>query len=180
MQAKDEEHSLDESLPVLLRDVVHELRGDATVPAEWRARVVAELSRTQVRHATWRRALPVAIAAGVCLIAGAIAFGVRDRDTIVAPSSRVNEPVRFTLVAPAARHVSLVGDFDEWSPRGVAMRRAADGHTWSVDVVLPPGRHAFAYMVDGILRADPAAAKAVEDDFGTPSSVIVVASRGME
>jgi 1,4-alpha-glucan branching enzyme len=88
--------------------------------------------------------------------------------------------VRFSLVAPAARRVSLVGDFNVWDPKGVAMHRGTDGHTWTVEVSLPPGRHAFAYMVDGTLRADPAAAKAVEDDFGSPSSVVVVAARGLE
>jgi hypothetical protein len=45
-------------------------------------------------------------------------------------------------------------------------------------VVLPAGRHAFAYLVDGVLRADPRAALAVEEDFGVPSSVIVIASGG--
>ena len=58
------------------------------------------------------------------------------------------------------------------------MKRSADGRTWEIDVPLPPGRHAFAFVVDGVMHADPAAARAVEDDFGVPSSVIVVASRG--
>jgi 1,4-alpha-glucan branching enzyme len=87
-------------------------------------------------------------------------------------------PVRFTLVAPGARSVALVGAFDGWTPQGRPMRRALDGRTWEIELPLPPGRHAFAFMVDGALRVDPAAARAVEDDFGVPTSVIVVANRG--
>jgi len=45
-------------------------------------------------------------------------------------------------------------------------------------VHLPPGRHVFAYAVDGDLKIDPTAPRAVEDDFGVPSSVVVVASNG--
>jgi 1,4-alpha-glucan branching enzyme len=126
--------------------------------------------------------LPAILAASVCLIAGTIALraGAARRSHVTLATAPANEAVRFSLVAPAARQVTLVGDFDVWNPRGVAMHRAADGHTWTVDVALPPGRHAFAYRVDGALRTDPAAAKAVEDDFGMPSSVIVVAKRGLE
>jgi hypothetical protein len=35
-------------------------------------------------------------------------------------------------------------------------------------------------MVDGALRVDPAAARALEDDFGVPNSVIVVADRRLQ
>src|SRR5262249_42115528 len=86
--------------------------------------------------------------------------------------------VRFSIHAPDAARVSLVGDFDRWDPAALPMRRAGDGKTWTLDVHLPPGRHVFADAGDGGLKIDPSAPRAVEDDFGVPSSVVVVASEG--
>jgi hypothetical protein len=180
MYIDDEEIQSEESLPPVLVGLVGELRTDVEVSPAWRRRVAGEIDRARLRRRAQRYATPAAIAAGVLLMAGGAALTLAARDRMAAPLGRGHEAVRFSVVAPAARRVSLVGDFNVWDPHGVAMHRATDGHTWTVDVALPPGRHAFAYMVDGRLRADPAAAKAVEDDFGSPSSVIVVARRGLE
>jgi hypothetical protein len=180
MRIDDDEVRPDEPLPPALIGLVRELRGDVGVSPEWRGRVIGEIGRARGRRVALRYARPAAIAAGLLLLAGGATLTLAARHRALAPASAAHEAVRFSVVAPAARRVSLVGDFNVWDPRGVAMHRATDGHTWTVDVALPPGRHAFAYMVDGRLRADPAAAKAVEDDFGSPSSVIVVARRGLE
>ena len=51
---------------------------------------------------------------------------------------------------------------------------------WVVDVHLPPGRHAFAFSVDGRLTIDPTAALSADDNFGVPSSVVVVKGEGGE
>ena len=83
------------------------------------------------------------------------------------------DQVRFSVSAPSAKRVSLVGDFDGWNPSAVPMRRASSD-VWVVDVRLQPGRHVFAFSIDGALRADSTAPRAVEDDFGVPGSVIVV------
>jgi hypothetical protein len=85
--------------------------------------------------------------------------------------------VQFVLVAPAARHVALVGDFNGWDPRSTPLHRASAGHgdVWAVELPLAPGRHAYAFVVDdSTWVADPGAARAPGDDFGAPSSVIVV------
>jgi hypothetical protein len=180
MRIDDEEARTEEPLPPILVGLVRELRADVDVSSRWRSRVIGEIGRARSRRSALRRLMPAAMAAGVVLLAGGVTWTLAARDRASAPVDRGREAVRFSVVAPAARRVSLVGDFNVWNPRGVAMHRTTDGHTWTVDVALPPGRHAFAYMVDGRLRADPAAAKAVEDDFGSPSSVIVVGKRGSE
>jgi hypothetical protein len=180
MHIDDDEVRPDEALPPVLLGLVRELRGDAGVSPEWRGRVIGEIGRVRARRMALRHARPAAIAAALLLLASGATLTLAARNRASASAGGGHEEVRFSVVAPAARRVSLVGDFNMWDPRGVAMHRATDGHTWTVDVALPSGRHAFAYMVDGELRADPAAAKAVEDDFGSPSSVIVVARRGME
>ncbi|AHG88843.1 glycoside hydrolase family 13 domain protein [Gemmatirosa kalamazoonensis] len=82
--------------------------------------------------------------------------------------------VAFALRRPGARRVSLVGDFDEWSPAAVPMRRAADG-TWTTTVTLAPGRHAYAFVVDdSVWVTDPSALVVRDPDYGRDHSVIVV------
>jgi hypothetical protein len=82
--------------------------------------------------------------------------------------------VTFVLVAPQARSVALAGDFNDWDAARVLMRREASG-LWTVDVPLAPGRYRYVFVVDGRrFVADPAAPRAVGDDFGTPTSVVTV------
>ncbi|MCR4339963.1 MAG: isoamylase early set domain-containing protein, partial [Gemmatimonadaceae bacterium] len=83
--------------------------------------------------------------------------------------------VQFMLVAPEARTVSLVGDFNDWDSTATPLREAADAGVWTITVPLSAGRHQYVFMVDGNRwTPDPAAPVAVEDDFGMPNSVITV------
>ena len=82
--------------------------------------------------------------------------------------------VRFVIVAPNASQVSVVGNFNGWNPAAAPMERLGGGDAWVRDVVLEPGRHAYAFFVDGAIQVDPSAPRAVEDDFGIPSSALVV------
>jgi hypothetical protein len=83
--------------------------------------------------------------------------------------------VQFVFVDPQARSVALVGDFNDWEPRANSLVRAAAGGVWTVTVPLEPGRHRYAFIVDGRRWApDPAAPRASGDDFDAPSSVVTV------
>jgi hypothetical protein len=83
--------------------------------------------------------------------------------------------VQFMLVAPTARTVSVVGDFNDWDPTATPLREAAGAGVWTITVPLAAGRHQYVFMVDGNRwTPDPAAPVAVEDDFGLPNSVITV------
>jgi hypothetical protein len=82
--------------------------------------------------------------------------------------------VRFVIVAPNASRVSVVGNFNGWNPGAAPMERLGGGDAWVRDVVLEPGRHAYAFFVDGDIQVDPSAPRAAEDDFGIPSSALVV------
>lgn len=91
-----------------------------------------------------------------------------------AESQLDHAPVRFRFTAPGAAKVSVAGDFNAWNPSVLPLRRSADGRTWEIVVQLAPGRYAYAFVVDGKLIADPNAPQATDDDFGTPSSVVMV------
>ena len=83
--------------------------------------------------------------------------------------------VRFELRLPAtAREVSLVGDFNGWDEQATPMvQQAADG-TWSARVPLEPGRHTYAFVVDGQQwLVDPLAPQVPDAGFGPTNAVIV-------
>ena len=91
-----------------------------------------------------------------------------------AVASEDSRPIRFEFSAPSARQVSLVGDFNGWDPSATPLSRRGGSGTWSITLPLATGRHVYAFVVDGGLRADPRAPRAPEDDFGSPNSVILV------
>lgn len=94
----------------------------------------------------------------------------------VEPTAAV-QPVRFVVAAPEARTVALVGSFNDWDPAATPLRAEAAAGVWVVEVPLAPGRHEYAFLVDGERwLADPSAPTG-GDDFGTPNSVVTVAGR---
>lgn len=78
-------------------------------------------------------------------------------------------PVRFVLSAGDASRVELAGDFNGWAPAPLA--KNADG-TFELSLALSPGRHEYAFLVDGAWLPDPLAARVVEDGFGGRNSVL--------
>ena len=92
-----------------------------------------------------------------------------------APADR--EVVRFELSAPTASRVTLVGSFNEWNPVATPLQRDSSTGKWIVSLRLPPGRHVYAFVVDGDVKADPTAPRAADDDFGSANSVVLVGGR---
>ena len=86
------------------------------------------------------------------------------------------ELVRFELAAPAASRVMLVGSFNEWNPAATPLVRDAATGRWTVSLRLPPGRHVYAFVVDGNITSDPTAPRTADDDFGSTNSVVFVAA----
>jgi hypothetical protein len=124
---------------------------------------------------TRRPLLALAVAAGIAAI---FALGVLvGRRTGGQSGASELRSVEFVLRTAADSTVTLVGDFNDWDPRATPLRPAADS-IWSVVVPLRPGRYRYTFVVDGTQwRRDPSAPRALEDDFGTPTSVITVAQR---
>ncbi|HEY4306765.1 MAG TPA: isoamylase early set domain-containing protein [Gemmatimonadaceae bacterium] len=172
-----------------LAAAIRVLREAPVVRGEWREELLrrASVPRTSAPRVMRRVSLsmPWALAAGiVCALLGAgmtmllrhdpqPASIVAERPVAVAPPA-VMLPVRFSLDAPRAARVTIVGDFNDWNPTTLPMRRAADGRVWEVEVRLPFGRYNYAFMVDGHLARDPGAPSTADDDFGKPSSVLMV------
>jgi hypothetical protein len=157
------------------------------------------------RGSWWQSRVPLAAAAGFALAAGLAGYTIRgDRSAIPtaavahtppeSPTQAVSTdrglrgyppkaggsdaspvPTQFVLDAPRASRVALVGDFNAWNAVATPLARVTSSGIWTVTVPLAPGRHTYAFMVDGtVLTLDPRAPAAQDPDFGTPSSVVLV------
>lgn len=178
-------HDTDRVPPELDR-LVAELRREPDVSHDWIESVVVRAARQRLDDdgaprlpRRWSMRPSMAIAAGlVCAAAGAaMTYAVTAHRVAAPPMVAVTAPpptVRFTLVAPGAGRVSLVGDFNGWNPGALPMRRVDNGTTWEIIVPLAPGRYTYAFVVDGQLARDPSAPETAHDDFGGPASVVLV------
>ena len=71
----------------------------------------------------------------------------------------------FSLLAPDALIVQLVGDFTQWQERPIDLQKDADG-IWRATVKLPPGAHQYRFLVDGEWRDDPECTLRAPNPFG--------------
>lgn len=89
------------------------------------------------------------------------------------------EPVltQFVLDRADAKSVALVGDFNGWQGGETPLTQLESG-LWTTSVPLAPGRHVYAFLIDGTLMvADPRAPKAGDSDYGHEGSVVMVFAR---
>lgn len=83
--------------------------------------------------------------------------------------------VRFTLLAPDATQVYVMGSFNNWSRGATPMKAADHNGLWSVEVSLTEGEYTFMYLVDGKRWVTPPMAEDfVTDGFGQTNGVVVV------
>jgi hypothetical protein len=166
------------------------LRAPSSDEAAARDRLVKRIHAESLRSTTrrgfalvpwWATLAAAAVAFAVGLGTGRVTTSQSTNSTrgLAGSTDVAQRPVEFVFVAPAARNVSLVGDFNGWDARATPMRRTDGRTTWSVAVQLPAGRHVYAFVVDGdAWVADPQAPLAPEQWYGQRNSVVVVTSSG--
>ena len=82
--------------------------------------------------------------------------------------------VRFTVSAPGAKAVCLVGSFNGWIKSATPMA-ILEGTLWSVVVPLKEGEYPFMYVIDESQWVTPPHADDfVTDGFGQTNGVVVV------
>ena len=86
--------------------------------------------------------------------------------------------VRFAISAPDARRVALVGDFNGWTKSGTELTASEVAGVWTITLPLPPGRHQYAFLIDGERWVIDPTATVVHDEFGTETSVVTVSRAG--
>ncbi len=84
--------------------------------------------------------------------------------------------VIFSLTAPRAKEVMLVGDFTKWHVKPIQMDRMKPrSRTFAATLSLAPGTYQYKFIVDGEWVEDPKA-ESVPNDFGTRNSLITIAA----
>ena len=159
---------------------------DRAVMAAVRSRPAPTQSRTFWRWFLQPHAINVrpALAAAAAVALVVLGAAVVTLQRIPAPAQLAAEPgtvlVRFELVAPDAREVTLAGSFNNWNPEGIQLARSGATGLWTGTVALQPGEHQYLFVIDGARWIpDPSAHAQVEDGFGQENSVIIVGPRGV-
>ena len=81
--------------------------------------------------------------------------------------------VDFIYMAPEAKSVALIGDFNKWEPNAHPMTRMPDGG-WRIRVELPHGHHQYLFLVDGKPTLDPNAMGKVHNERDETVSLIAI------
>ena len=85
------------------------------------------------------------------------------------------EGVTFVLTRASARSVAVAGDFNGWSVSAHPLNRSGSTNEWKAVVRMPPGEHAFMFVVDGTeWVVPPAAEDYVDDGLGSKNGVVIV------
>jgi len=195
MSDREEHASLSAEDRALLERVVPPLRAGETLESGFEARVMAvaraEAPARYPKAAPWwrrPRTLRLSPVAGLALaagFAGLVAAGTlatvrripSDRPAVARTAAADTvHLVRFVLDAPDARSVQLVGDFNAWSRDATPLAVTAVEGVWTVTVPLAPGRHEYAFIVDGERWVADSTARIRNDEFGTETSVVSVGS----
>lgn len=183
-----------------MNDIARELRAPVPVSESFDARVM-DAVRAMPRHGRlglWsrlttprRRTVTVTplrmglLAAGVGLLAviGAV-HAYRDVNRAAEPivgalAPKKEEPpqrVQFVLVAPDAKKVAVVGDFNGWDTRHAQYQaQHRGGGVWAVTAPIPVGHHRYSFVVDdSVWVADPSAPRVVDTDYGVANSALLV------
>jgi hypothetical protein len=183
-----------------IQRVVAELRRPVRLDDQFDRAVMAQIrAMPRHRYGTWVRALrprtitvrPLVsgIAAGL-LFAAALSVGHAigafrashssaskpEVATAINGRTSTRRAVQFVLVAPTARKVQVVGDFNDWDASHEEYRaQHRGGGVWSVTAAIPEGHHRYSFVVDDSLWVtDPTAPRALDDDYGMPNSALVV------
>ncbi len=76
----------------------------------------------------------------------------------------------FSITAPEATSVMLVGSFTHWQKEPIRLKKESAG-VWRVTLELPPGTHHYRFIVDGQWCDDPECTLRVANPYGTQDSV---------
>lgn len=175
--------------------IAQPLRAPEVLAPDFEARLMAqaraELARQRAMPArrnwlTTRRMYAIsplaglALAAGIAVVAATSTLVLAHRPapaaTTVAAVHDTVQLVRFVFADSSARSVALVGDFNGWARDKTPLHATARAGVWSVSVPLTSGRHEYAFIVNGRRWVADPLSPGNRDEFGTESSVLMLAS----
>ena len=152
-----------------------------SLPAAIGYALAATLAGFLIRGAMPRHSPEPAVAeAPSSPVAGTLGAGTRFVAAAANTRALQEAPVKvqFVLDAPRASSVTVVGDFNAWDGGRTPLERDSTTGVWSALVDVHPGRHVYAFLVDGTTwTLDPNAPRTKDLDYGTEQSVLMVGMR---
>ena len=94
--------------------------------------------------------------------------------TMPSPKDTESVSIHFTLDAPDASSVMLVGSFSGWSVNDRFKLRRVGAEGWALSVRLKKDElYSYGFLIDGERwLADPRAAETIDDGFGGTNSLL--------
>lgn len=87
----------------------------------------------------------------------------------------VSRSITFQFRATPDAEVLLAGTFNAWDPSAYPLKPGIpERELHQATVELPPGRHEYKFVVNGIWQADPDCQECAANPFGSLNSVIHV------
>lgn len=86
---------------------------------------------------------------------------------------KTTKKVSFSLVAPDAEEVLLVGDFNGWEDNPYLLKKDKKG-TWKASINLIPGRYEYRFLVDSEWCNDSNCSTFVFNPYGGKNCVITL------
>jgi 1,4-alpha-glucan branching enzyme len=100
-------------------------------------------------------------------------MGKRRKNNDLENKTKPLKRVRFTLSAPEAQNVFLLGDFNGWEARPHSFKKDKKGN-WKISINLTPGRYEYRFLVDGEWQNDPNCAAFVHNTFGSENCLLTL------
>jgi len=79
----------------------------------------------------------------------------------------------FSLEAPNAKEVMVVGDFNRWNVKTHPMKKD-NGGVWKKALMVSPGTYEYKFLVDGRWKNDPKNDQTSPNRYGTLNNVLTV------
>jgi len=85
----------------------------------------------------------------------------------------IRKKIGFSLHAPQAKEVLLMGDFNQWNGKKHNMKKEKTG-AWEKTLMLTPGTYEYKYIVDGKWQEDPSNHQNRINSFGSYNNLLTV------
>lgn len=92
----------------------------------------------------------------------------------------ISAGVLFVQPDEGVQRINIAGDFNDWSPTRTVMHRNADAGVFEAVIPIPPGRHQYRLIVDGVWQADPYNPHQQRNEYGEPNSLLIVEPKPVE
>lgn len=82
--------------------------------------------------------------------------------------------VSFNFKAEPGSTVFVAGTFNKWDPTQYRLRDNPDNGEYKIKLTVPPGRHEYKFIVNGVWCADPTCLEWAPNSQGSLNSVLTV------